>query len=38
MNASPLGKSVALASDAGTPVVSDPGSVLVKSCIDHCMF
>ncbi|KAK8824881.1 hypothetical protein WA538_005547 [Blastocystis sp. DL] len=31
------GKSVALVSDAGTPVVSDPGSILVKSCIDHAI-
>ena len=26
---------MALTSDAGTPVISDPGSLLVKSCVSH---
>ena len=30
-----LGKSIALVSDAGTPVLSDPGASLVRSCIEH---
>ena len=29
------GKSVALVSDAGTPVLSDPGSPLVKVCLEQ---
>ena len=29
------GKNVAVVSDAGTPGVSDPGSVIVKKCIDE---
>jgi 16S rRNA (cytidine1402-2'-O)-methyltransferase len=29
------GKILSLVSDAGTPVISDPGNLLIKSCIDH---
>lgn len=29
------GKSIALVTDAGTPGISDPGSVIVRSCIDE---
>jgi 16S rRNA (cytidine1402-2'-O)-methyltransferase len=29
------GMSIGLVSDAGTPGISDPGYLLVKSCIDH---
>ena len=29
------GKLISLISDAGTPVISDPGLVLVKECIKH---
>ncbi len=29
------GKSVALVSDAGTPIISDPGQTLVKECVSH---
>ncbi|MBD3379019.1 MAG: 16S rRNA (cytidine(1402)-2'-O)-methyltransferase [Candidatus Omnitrophica bacterium] len=31
------GKDVALVSDSGTPGISDPGSVLVKECVDKGM-
>ncbi|KAK8804755.1 hypothetical protein WA171_006722, partial [Blastocystis sp. BT1] len=31
------GKSIALVSDAGTPVLSDPGATLVRSCIEHAI-
>jgi 16S rRNA (cytidine1402-2'-O)-methyltransferase len=31
------GKSAALISDAGTPIFSDPGNLLVKICISHNM-
>jgi 16S rRNA (cytidine1402-2'-O)-methyltransferase len=29
------GKNIALVSDAGMPCISDPGSELVKLCVDH---
>ncbi len=29
------GKDIALVSDAGTPGISDPGSIMVKNCIEH---
>ena len=29
------GKTVSLVSDSGTPLISDPGYKLVKSCLDH---
>ena len=29
------GKILSLVSDAGTPVISDPGNLLIKSCIDN---
>jgi len=29
------GESMALVSDAGTPSISDPGFLIVKSCLDH---
>ncbi len=29
------GKNIALVSDAGTPGISDPGSVIVERCIEH---
>ena len=29
------GKNIALVSDAGTPGISDPGSVIIKKCIDE---
>jgi len=29
------GASIALVTDAGTPCISDPGYVLVKTCIDN---
>ena len=29
------GESFALVSDAGTPLISDPGFKLVKDCVDH---
>ncbi|MEW9094570.1 MAG: 16S rRNA (cytidine(1402)-2'-O)-methyltransferase [Clostridiaceae bacterium] len=29
------GKEIALVSDAGTPGISDPGSVIIKKCIDN---
>ena len=29
------GKNIALVTDAGTPGISDPGSVIVRKCIEN---
>ena len=31
------GKQIALISDAGTPAISDPGYLIVRTCLDHAL-